>query len=373
MFSWLLIEVQDASPRTVGIAQSTLLLPGLLLLLPGGLMADRIDPRRLIPVLHLLCVLPIFGLAALLHRELLTIPLLIIYGLCLGSIQALVMPARDAILSRVAGENMMRAVAGVTTCQFGGQVLGNAIAGSAEQIGALTVLGAQAFVVACGALGVRGAPAAPAPATAEAAPAQSSALVGIGEGLRSVLQTRNLRIPVGLVSMVGILFVGPFLVAFPILVADAYGGGSARMAAAMMTFPLGTVAGSLAIRARGGIRRKGPALLLALLFGALVMGLLSFGLPFPLFLAGAVLWGLGGAVFINTSRTLVQDAAPPEQRGRVLAVYQLGFVGSAPLGATLAGFVTQLSTPNTTLFSFACAMLAITAATALFSSATQME
>ena len=284
------------------------MLPGLLLLLPGGVLADRVDPRRLLRALHIFCALPVAALALGLHRGWLTLPVLIAYGLCLGSIQAFVMPARDAILSRVAGDDMMRAVAGVTICQFGGQALGNLLAGSAERLGALTVLGAQAAVVLFGALGVKRAPAqasavataaspsspsvspspplaSPSSASAPSPPSPSpSALADIAEGLATVARTRNLRIPVGLVSAVGVLFIGPFLVTFPILIADYYGGGPARMAMMMMTFPLGTIAGSFAIRARGGIRRKGLGIVLALTSGACVLLLLSRGLSFPLFL-----------------------------------------------------------------------------------------
>ena len=390
IFSWLVVEVYDAPPRWVGLAQTSLVLPGLLLLLPGGVLADRVDPRRLLRALHIFCALPVAALALGLHRGWLTLPVLIAYGLCLGSIQAFVMPARDAILSRVAGDDMMRAVAGVTICQFGGQALGNLLAGSAERLGALTVLGAQAAVVLFGALGVKRAPAQasavatspssasalsppPSPSPASPSPSSPSPLADIAEGLATVARTRNLRIPVGLVSAVGVLFIGPFLVTFPILIADYYGGGPARMAMMMMTFPLGTIAGSFAIRARGGIRRKGLGIVLALTSGACVLLLLSRGLSFPLFLTGAVAWGLCGSVFINASRTLTQEAAPAAQRGRVLAVYQLGFVGSATLGATLAGFVTQATSPLIALRVAATVMLLILCAVALFTSATKLE
>ena len=115
---------------------------------------------------------------------------------------------------------------------------------------------------------------------------------------------------------------GPFLVVFPILVSQIYGGGSGRLGIVLMMFPLGTIAGSLVIRGIGGIRRKGRALLFALAGGAATLCVLSFGLPFPLFVLGTLVWGLAGSVFINTSRTMAQAAAPSDQRGRVLAAYR---------------------------------------------------
>ena len=370
VFAWLVVEVLEAPPRWVGVAQTSTMLPAFAFLLLGGAAADRLDPRRILVIVHLATALPILALAAATSFVEVSIPLLLAYGVTLGTLQAFVMPARDAILPRVAGPDLMHAVAGLTIFQFGGQALGNAIAGSADRIGLFGVLGIQAAVVAFGALGARSAPDGP-PRTPEHA--RRSALHDIAEGLRTVAQTPNLRVPVALVAAVGVFFIGPFLVVFPLLVSNVYGGGSGRMGLVLMMFPIGTIGGSLVIRATGGIRRKGRALLLSLGSGAATLCVLALGLPFPLFVAGTLVWGLGGAVFINTSRTLAQQAAPPDQRGRVLAAYQTGFVGSGPIGALLAGIVTEEIGALATLGSFGLAMAVLVSGTALLSSTSKME
>jgi hypothetical protein len=84
-------------------------------------------------------------------------------------------------------------------------------------------------------------------------------------------------------------------------------------------------------------------------------------------------WGLGGAVFINCSRTLYQEAAPPAQRGRVLAVYQFGFLGTAPLGTLWSGFSSALLGPHRTLQICALAMLSVVALVALRTDTARME
>ena len=354
VFSWLAVGVLAASPREVGFAQTSTMLPALALLLVGGHVADRVDPRRVVIGLHLIGALPMLALATLVSAGGLSLAWLITYGLALGSVSAFVMPARDTLLSRVAGTDMMRTVTGMTAIQFGAQAFGGLLAGSADKIGIAAVLIAQALIVVLGALGVARLPDA---AAGEQAPSESSALTAIREGLGEVWRNPTLRICVLLVSSVGVFFIGQFVVTFPIIVREVYGGGPFEMALVLMQFPLGAILGSLAIRARGGIRRKGPALLLALLAGASVMGILSLDLPYPLFVIGTLLWGVGGAVFINTSRTLVQETAPPALRGRVLSAYQLGFLGSGPVGALLAGFVIAATGPLEALFLFACAMM----------------
>jgi MFS family permease len=80
-----------------------------------------------------------------------------------------------------------------------------------------------------------------------------------------------------------------------------------------------------------------------------------------------------GSAFINASRTLVQEEAPPDQRGRVLSVYQLGFIGGGPLGAATAGLVAGSVGPLMTLRIFGAGMLLLVAAATVFSSARHMR
>ena len=370
VFTWLVVEVLEAPPRLVGLAQTSSMVPALALLLVGGAVADRGDARRMLRGVHLAAALPILGLGLAWWSGVVSFPVLLVYGATLGTLQAFVMPARDAILPRVAGPDLMRAVAGLTICQFAGQALGNRLAGTADSVGLGAVLAAQAAIVVLGALGTRGAPDA---APRSTATSESSALQDIAEGVRTVLHTPALRVPVGLVAAVGVLFIGPFMVIFPILVADVYGGGSERLGTVTMMFPLGTIVGSLVIQWRGGIGRKGLALLLALTGGAVSLLVLSTGLSYAGFVFGTWVWGLCGSVFINTSRTLAQEAAPEAQRGRVLAAYQLGFVGSSPFGALLSGVLAEAVGPTFTLAFCGGAMLTLIAVIASVSSVVRLR
>jgi MFS family permease len=369
VFSWLVVEVLRAPAESVGIAQSAMMAPSLLLLLFGGAIADRRDPRGFIAALHALAIVPIAGLLVVLGTDALALSWLVGYGLALGAVNAFVMPARDALLARVAGPDLMRAVSGMTIAQFGGQAAGNLFAGAAETIGITTVLLVQAAVLAIGAWATLRIP------RADPAPPQErpSARREIAVGLRTVAARPTLRVPVLLVTAVGLLFIGPYMVTFPLLVRDYYQGGSFMFAWVLMTFPIGAITGSLVIRAAGGIHHKGIAILLALGFGGANLIFLGIGLPFPAFFAGAIFWGLMGSAFINASRTLVQEEAPPDQRGRVLSVYQLGFIGGGPLGAATAGVVAGFVGPLMTLRIFGGAMLLLIAAAAVFSSARHMR
>jgi MFS family permease len=155
-----------------------------------------------------------------------------------------------------------------------------------------------------------------------------------------------------------VFFIGPYVVVFPLLVRDYYAAGVDALSLVLMLFPLGTIAGSLVLRARG-IGRKGGAALAALVGGASVEATIGLGVPYAALVGLTLVWGLCGAVFINCSRTLFQEAAPDAERGRVLAVYQLGFMGGAPVGTLLAGFAVAELGLHGTLLAAAGAMTTV--------------
>jgi MFS family permease len=370
LFSWLLVGELQASAEWVGLAQTSLMLPALFLLLVGGLVADRFDPRRMLVALHLAAGLPALALVLVLVSGHLSLSALFLYGVSMGALSAFIMPARDTLLSRVAGPDMMRAVTAMTAVQFGAQASGTLLAGAARWVGSVPMLLLQsALLVAGAAVTAR----IPVPPGVEAGTASRSALRDIVEGLTQVVRHSVLRAQIMLVVAVGMLFVGPFTVLFPLLVRDYYHGGVAQLSLVLMLFPVGTIVGSLALRARGGLRRKGLAAMLALVLGACALISIGFGLPFPVMVAVTLAWGLCGSVFINCTRTLYQEAAPLAQRARVLSVYQLGFMGAAPVGTVLSGLVGASLGTLPTLRLFGTCMLVVVFLAAVLTNTARME
>ena len=60
-----------------------------------------------------------------------------------------------------------------------------------------------------------------------------------------------------------------------------------------------------------------------------------------LLVAATIGWGLNMGVTTTLARTIVQESAEAEYRGRVLSVFSVGMVGSAPLGAILLGWIIE--------------------------------
>jgi predicted MFS family arabinose efflux permease len=90
---------------------------------------------------------------------------------------------------------------------------------------------------------------------------------------------------------------------------------------------------------RGGIRRQGRALILWSFLSCLVLLVVSRGLPYPLFFTALFVWGICGGVSMTMSRTIVQEASPPEYLARIMSVFSLGLMGGMPLGSLMMGYL----------------------------------
>ncbi len=343
LFPWLVAVVLRQPPGRVGLAQMSLMAPSIALMLLGGAVADRADCRKLLMRYHLLATLPPLALAVVIASHSLGYAVLIVYGLAMGTLSALVIPARDALLTRVISRGLRRAVAVTTATQLIAQMLGIVLAGSAGAVGAVSLLVAQAVTLALGALAVSRL--SPAPSQTVHAPGESR-LDAMRDGLREAAGSERIRPVIIAMFAVGVFFVGAFIVLLPVLVRDAYGGGSAELSLVNMCFWGGSIVATMTQVRLGAMRRAGRAMMLALAGGAVVLAVIS--VPGPLY--GLTLlcfaWGVGAGVVMTQGRTIVQLAARDSHRARILALFQLGFMGGAPIGALVMGYLAGLVGPR---------------------------
>ena len=341
LFAWLVTVALRESPEKVGFAQSMMMLPMLCLLLVGGAASDHFGGARLARIAQGCALLPVFALALLLSADALVYGLLVVYALLMGTVGAFVTPARDGMLSQIAGRRIQRTVVLASFVQFGVQILGFQLAGLTDAIGPVPVLGTQIVILAAGALAFRRLERrlarTRAPAPAERPPLRAA----IGEGLRAVLASRAMRSVALINALVGLFMMGAFQVGIPLLLREVHGGTPAQLAQVNTVHMIGVVATTLYLLRIGDVERRGRALLLGFLLGG--AGLAGIGLAdsFAWLLAFNLCWGVTGGLVMSMARTIMQESAPPELRGRVMAFFSLTFMGAGPLGAMLSGLLVE--------------------------------
>ena len=284
LFPFLVVNVLLQGPERIGLAQTALMAPSLLLMMLGGALADASDLRRLLIYLQLLAALPplLLGVTLLLYGP--SFGALIAYAVAYGSLQAFILPARDAMLHRVAGTDMQRAVTTATAIQFASQIVGFIVGAAARFLGAPGLLLAQSVLLASGALATRRL--SPAPpirdtrATSSARGARAR-LAEIVSGFSEVLGSSRLRPIVLLMSGVGLFFISVFMVLLPVMVRDLYHGSSGSLALINGAFVLGTITSTIVLMRRAPVVHQGRAIVLALIGGASLVATFSLNLPQP--------------------------------------------------------------------------------------------
>lgn len=347
----------------LGLANMALSAPSVVFLLLGGVVAERADGKRLLILLHLLAAVPALGLAYAVWQGQLTYPLMILYGITIGTIGAFMMPARDAIINEVVERRirlgsaftLQLGVTLATMAQFVAQILGLIMGGYADKmtrmpdwlggfgvgpIPSADLLLLQGIVLALGAgcalFLAKGRQ------VRTGRSGLGAAFGDIAEGIKAVRQDGRLWGMTCLMFGVGIFVIGSFLVVLPIINRDVYNLNSDGIRDMFVTFWLGAFVSSVALSVFKRIKRQGRLLLTAQLVGSLAILIMLAKPPHWVFLAIVFIWGLAAGISIAMSRSIVQDAAPKDQLARVLSIYQLGFMAGAPFGAAIMGFVTDL-------------------------------
>lgn len=343
LFSYLATQILHVSPELFGVAQISLTAPSIFLILFGGVLAERAEGRLLLLSLHALASLPTLALAFAVQGPGFAFWMILVYGIVMGSIGAFMMPARDAILNAVIARrqalgsalSLQQGVAIASLAQFAAQLCGLSLGGMAGTFGVSPLLVVQSLLLGSGAVAAlflcaaRVMPEDRAPAT--------NPFRAIAESFGEVGRSPVIGPMILSTFGIGVFVIGSFLVILPIFSRDAYKGGSGFLSLIFVTFWLGAFFSALAMTRFRHLPRPGVAMLLAQGFGSLCMLVLTLPLSPNWFLGLCFVWGLAAGVSITVSRAIVQNAAPKAHLARVLAVYQLGFMGGAPIGAGIAG------------------------------------
>jgi len=343
------LQVYDLtrSPAAVGGIGLASLIPMLLIAVPGGTLADRVDRRRLVLVVTagqaaLSSVL--FALAAFGGASLWALYALAAAGSALNAVSA---PARQTFIPRLVPKQQLAAAMALNRIVF--QVVliaGPALAGVIAAGTGLRGCYLADVVSFTGALwGVGRMPAMPPeiPGADLDGAKRPSGLTQTLEGLAFIKQT-----PVlcgAFLADVNATFFGLPVSLFPAINAERFGGNPQTLGLFTTAIGVGGLVSAVFAGPLRHARRHGLVMLACVA---------AWGGGFALFAVAPSLWltllALAAAGFADTFTVvvrgiIVQEATPEEFRGRVNAADFLVGAGGSQLGSLEAGLVGSLTTP----------------------------
>ncbi len=331
--AWLVLTLTHSS-TALGVVIGLQTLPVLLLGPYGGVVADRVDKRRLMVILQ-----SAMGVQALI-LGVLTVAGEVRYwqigvlAALLGLNNAFENPARQSFMLEMVGpEHLRNAVSLNSVMANTARVIGPAIAGiliATVGIGICFLLNAASFAAVIGSLLAmdRSAlnPTTPNP----------RARGQLREGFRYVRRTPDLAVPLLMMGAAGCLTY-EFQVTLPVMASRGLHVGSTGFGFMTAAMGIGAVLGGLVVAARGKIGLQ-PLVIAATGFGA-ALALATLAPSLPLELAALAFVGWGSISFMSMGNSTLQLTAAPDMRGRVMSLWFVAFQGSTPIGGPIVGWL----------------------------------
>ncbi|MEH6559432.1 MAG: MFS transporter [Oceanicoccus sp.] len=336
--SWLLVGVLVLPGDEVGLIQAVIGIPGLFLMLWGGASADNKDPRSILVSVYSITWLFPLMLVVCIYYDLLNIWTILLFGLAVSTATSFSSPAQQAILNHVAGGDIQKAVTASTALVFLVQMFSLGFAGQMDKIGLSTVLVVQAVCILLGALMImRLKKTAPSPQ-----PPGETSWHRLIKGFRATYNNKKVFHLLVINFISSVFNAGAFMTVVPFVVKRAYQGDALQLATIMIIFYFGATLTNLVMFKIMPIARPGRWFLAMQLSRVIILVLLWIKPDWWLLIIAMFAWGLNMGVTTTLSRTIVQESAEPEFRARILSVYSLGLIGSAPIGAIVLGNIIEI-------------------------------
>ena len=338
-------------------------IPVLFLAIPGGLLADRVDRRRLLIWIQVVLLFQATALGWLYNQGTLSgganavTALLWVAGLGIiaGIFSAIQFPSWQAMLpDLIPRENLLNGIA-LNSAQFqSSRLIGPLVAGALVLAGAgmgeIFYVNAASFLFVIAALAIIR-PRFAVPAAEKPVREREGALKMLGGGLRYARENRaigTLILSTAMMTFFGFAYMTllPAIVNNTLHLAEGTSAYKQAVALIMAANGLGAMVGALSVASLPSTIRRNRIIPFSLLsFGAF---LLVFSLSRTLWMTTVVSAFAGAALMTTNSltNTSIQASAPAHLRGRVMGLFVTAFMGIMPISGLVFGAIGQVIGPS---------------------------
>ncbi|MGH9631133.1 MAG: MFS transporter [Bryobacteraceae bacterium] len=329
---WLVLQMTN-SPFLLGLDAFLAQIPIFLFSLVGGVIADRVDRRKLLIASQLVQMSCAFLLAALFGFGFVQVWHILALSFVVGFAQAFGGPAYQALVPALVHPKDLPNAIALNSIQFNlARVIGPMLGGMAlTTLGAAWCFSLNGFSFVAVMISLLLLQVSPMPARTGA-----TLMSSMKEGLGFIGRQPSM-VPLIVIAFCMTFLGVPLIVFLPVVMTNVFQRGPEIFTLLLCISGAGAVVGALMVAAFGHIHNKGRVALLTLI--ALGVSMAAFGGSRSLLLSCILLFLAGAAliaVFAMIS-SLVQLIAPDEMRGRVMSVYNVAFRGGMPIGSLISG------------------------------------
>jgi MFS family permease len=341
---WLVYRLTN-SAFFLGLVGFTSQIPLFFLTPFAGVLADRMNRRRILVMTQTLAMVQAFVLSALVLTGTTAVWHIVCLSVFLGIVDAFDMPMRQSFMVEIVQrKDLASAIALNSSIVNCAQLLGPSIAGiMIASMGFLFNGVSYLFVI--------GSLIAMKITREETEKSNIHVLQEIKEGFFYAFGFTPIKLILLLLALTSLVG-SPYRVMMPVFARDILQGGPHTLGFLMGGAGVGALAGSIYPASRKGV--PGLEKWIALAAGLFGIGLVGFSHShiFWLSLVLVLLTGFGMLVQMASSNTVLQTVVEEEKRGRVMSLYAMAIRGMAPFGSLLVGgAASKIGAPNTLMIS----------------------
>jgi MFS family permease len=338
--SWLVLEI-TGSGAMVGAITAVQFLPILLLAPRGGLVADRMDKRKLLYVTQSLASLIALTLGVLVLAGVVELWMVFALALALGLVGSVDNPTRHSFVMEMVGRSRLaNAVALNSVLVNSARVVGPAIGGLlivTVGIGWCFLINAVSYLVFITAISLMRTDDIERPEPERKQRGQ------LRDALRYVGDNPVLRATLVMSAVIGI-FSYEFEVVLPLLARFTFGGDADTFGSMFAAMGVGAVIGGLFVATRG--RTSPRAILAAATALGISIGATAVAPSVWVAYMTLVMVGMSASAFLTLSNSVLQLESTPQMRGRVVGMRATAILGARPLGAPIVGWIGEYLGPR---------------------------
>jgi MFS family permease len=329
--AWLVYSLTH-SPFLLGLTSFCSMVTVFFITPFGGMVADRVDRRRMLLLTQSAAMLQATILAVLTLTGVVQVWEIIALALCMGLINSFDVPSRQSMTLDMVGREDLRHAISLNSMMFNAaRVIGPSVAGALIAVvgeGVCFALNAASFAAVLTSLYLM------------RLPQRAPRIVGhplreIQSGYRYSFTSPQIRVSLMLVG-ISSMFGAAYLTLMPAFARDLLHGTSTAYGTLMTSIGAGALIGAYFLSRMPEKHLAYAPVAAAIAFG---IGIIAFSHSHILWLSVLLLLPTSASLMLlgGTTNTIIQMVAHEDYRGRVISHYTQAFMGMMPWGSLLLG------------------------------------